>query len=108
MDYPYQPEFRRFLQQQHLAPLTIKTYDTSLSNLFNFLLANRPQFATHPDLKHLTETDVRAYLNYLQTDKRITMTTYNKILSQLLSLPLHPPINCHLPHPHASWARSNA
>ena len=83
MDYPYQPEFRRFLQQQHLAPLTIKTYDTSLSNLFNFLLANRPQFATHPDLKHLTETDVRAYLNYLQTDKRITMTTYNKILSQL-------------------------
>lgn len=83
MNYPYQREFRRFLKQQRLAPLTIKTYDTSLTNLFNYLLANRPQFAAQPDLQHLAEADIRAYLDYLQTEKHITMTTYNKILSQL-------------------------
>lgn len=83
MDYPYQREFQRFLRQKHLADLTVKTYDSSLTNLFNFLLANRPQFAAHPVLKNLSEADVRAYLDFLQTDKKITMTTYNKILSQL-------------------------
>ncbi|EEW53147.1 site-specific integrase [Limosilactobacillus antri] len=83
MDYPYQKAFRRFLSQQDLSPLTIKTYDTSLTNLFSYLQANRPQFARQPTLANLTETDVRAYLSYLQADKQITMTTYNKILSQL-------------------------
>lgn len=83
MDYPYQHSFRRFLTRRELSPLTIKTYDTTLSNLFNYLLANRPQFAQQPELVNLTETDIRAYLAYLQNDKQITMTTYNKILSQL-------------------------
>ena len=83
MDYPYQQNFRRFLDQQDLSPLTIKTYDTSLTNLFNYLRANRLLFAQQPTLNNLTETDVRAYLNYLRDDKQITMTTYNKILSQL-------------------------
>ena len=83
MDYPYQQYFRRFLDQQELSPLTIKTYDTSLTNLFNYLRANRPLLAQQPTLNNLTETDVRAYLNYLRDDKQITMTTYNKILSQL-------------------------
>lgn len=83
MDYPYQHEFRLFLRQQGLADLTIKTYDSSLTNLFNFLLANRPQYAAAPSLKNLAEADVRAYLDFLQGDRGITMTTYNKILSQL-------------------------
>lgn len=69
MDYPYQQNFRRFLDQQELSPLTIKTYDTSLTNLFNYLRANRPQFAQQPTLDNLTETDVRAYLNYLRDDQ---------------------------------------
>lgn len=83
MDYPYQREFQLFLRQKHLAELTITTYDSTLTNLFNFLLANRPQFAAYPGLKNLSEADIRAYLDFLQTDKKITMTTYNKILSQL-------------------------
>lgn len=83
MDYPYQREFRRFLYQQDLAKLTVKTYDSTLTNLFNFLLANRPQYAAAPGLKNLTEADIRAYLAFLQDNHGITMTTYNKILSQL-------------------------
>lgn len=83
MDYPYQTRFHQFLCQQKLAPLTIKTYDTTITNLFDYLLANRPEFAKHPVLANLTETDVRAYLSFLRTDRQITMTTFNKILSQL-------------------------
>ena len=83
MDYPYQTRFHQFLRQQKLAPLTIKTYDTTITNLFSYLLANRPEFAKHPVLANLTEADVRAYLSFLRTDRRITMTTFNKILSQL-------------------------
>lgn len=83
MDYPYQKSFRISLQQRKLAPLTIKTYDATITNFFNFLQANRPQFAAQPQVRKLTEADIRAYLDYLQTDKQITMTTYNKILSQL-------------------------
>lgn len=83
MDYPYQKSFHQFLSQQDLSPLTIKTYDTTITNLFNFLLSSRPGFASNPTLANLTETDIRAYLSFLQEDKHITMTTFNKILSQL-------------------------
>lgn len=84
MNYPYQKRFQAFLRDQKgLAPLTVHTYDTSLTNFFNFLMANRPAFAQRPTLDNLTEADVRAYFNMLHTKRDITMSTYNKILSQL-------------------------
>lgn len=84
MDYPYQKAFLQFLAtNQKLAKLTITTYDTTLTNFFNYLLANRRHFAAHPTLDNLTETDVRAYLDMLRTEEKITLSTYNKILSQM-------------------------
>lgn len=84
MNYPYQKQFQEFLRNQKgLAPLTVHTYETSLTNFFNFLLANRPAFARDPRLANLTESDVRAYFNMLRTQQGITMGTYNKILSHL-------------------------
>ena len=84
MNYPYQKRFQEFLRnQQKLAPLTVHTYDSTLTNFFNYLLANRPAFARDPRLANLTESDVRAYFNMLRTQQGITMGTYNKILSQL-------------------------
>lgn len=84
MDYPYQKTFLHFLSNdQELAKLTVNTYDTTLTNFFNYLVANRPNFAQQPTLANLTETDVRAYLNMLQNDQHITLSTYNKILSHL-------------------------
>lgn len=84
MNYPYQKQFQEFLRnQKKLAPLTVHTYDSTLTNFFNYLLANRPAFARDPRLANLTESDVRAYFNTLRTQQGITMGTYNKILSQL-------------------------
>lgn len=84
MNYPYQKQFQEFLRnQQKLAPLTIQTYETSLTNFFTYLMANRPAFAHNPQLNNLTESDVRAYFTMLRTQQDITMGTYNKILSHL-------------------------
>ncbi|MGM9982403.1 MAG: site-specific integrase, partial [Limosilactobacillus sp.] len=61
MNYPYQKRFQDFLRdQKKLAPLTVQTYDTSLTNFFTYLMANRPAFAHDPRLANLTESDVRA------------------------------------------------
>lgn len=84
MNYPYQKQFQDFLRdQKKLAPLTVQTYETSLTNFFSYLLANRPAFAHDPRLANLTESDVRAYFDMLRTKQGITMGTYNKILSHL-------------------------
>lgn len=84
MNYPYQKVFLQFLtENQGLAKLTVKTYDITLTNFFNYLMANRPAFAHQPKLANLTEGDVRAYLNMLQNEEGITLSTYNKILSQM-------------------------
>lgn len=49
MNYPYQKQFQDFLRdQKKLAPLTVQTYETSLTNFFSYLLANRPAFAHDP------------------------------------------------------------
>ena len=79
MNYPYQDRFQLFLNQQRLAPLTIKTYDATLTHFFTFLMDNRPEFAAEPKLKNLTETDVRAFLTALKEDEKINEMT-NHIL----------------------------
>lgn len=83
MNYPYQDRFQLFLDQQGLAPLTIKTYDATLTHFFTFLMSNRPEFAAEPKLRNLTEADVRAFLTALKEDEKITLSTYNKNLSHL-------------------------
>lgn len=83
MNYPYQKQFQLFLTQQKLAPLTIKTYDATLTHFFTFLLSDRSEFAHHPELENLSEADVRAYLSAIKSNPRITLSTYNKTLSHL-------------------------
>ncbi|MCI1975034.1 MAG: phage integrase N-terminal SAM-like domain-containing protein [Limosilactobacillus sp.] len=83
MNYPYEDRFQLFLTQQGLAPLTVKTYNATLTHFFNFLMGNRPEFAANPKLSNLTEADVRAFLVALKEDEKITLSTYNKTLSHL-------------------------
>ncbi len=81
--YPYQTTFEAFLISQGLAPLTVTTYTTTLTGFFDFLRANRPAFAHHPQVDRVTETDVRSYFNYLKEERQATLATTNKVLSHL-------------------------
>lgn len=83
MNYPYQDRFTLFLKQQGLAPLTVKTYDATLTHFFTYLMSNRPEFAANPQLKNLAEADVRSFLTALKENEQVTLSTYNKNLSHL-------------------------
>lgn len=81
--YPYQAAFHRELKARGRAPMTIDAYDATLRQLFNYLEDQRPGYAHDPNAKNVTETDVRAYLNWLRDEQDITLATFNKVLSQL-------------------------
>lgn len=81
--YPYQAAFHRELKARGRAPMTIDAYDATLRQLFNYLEDQRPGYAHDPSAKNVTETDVRAYLNWLRDEQDITLATFNKVLSQL-------------------------
>lgn len=81
--YPYQAAFHRELKARDRAPMTIDAYDATLRQLFNYLEDQRPGYAHDPSAKNVTETDVRAYLNWLRDEQDITLATFNKVLSQL-------------------------
>lgn len=81
--YPYQAAFHRELKAKGRAPMTIDAYDATLRQLFNYLEDQRPGYAHDPSVKNVTETDVRAYLNWLRDEQDITLATFNKVLSQL-------------------------
>lgn len=81
--YPYQAAFHRELKARGRAPMTIDAYDATLRQLFNYLEDQRPGYTHDPSAKNVTETDVRAYLNWLRDEQDITLATFNKVLSQL-------------------------
>lgn len=81
--YPYQTAFHRELKAIGRAQMTIDAYDATLCQLFNYLEDQRPIYAHDPSANNVTETDVRAYLNWLRDEQDITLATFNKVLSQL-------------------------
>lgn len=81
--YPYQTAFHRELKAIGRAQMTIDAYDATLRQLFNYLEDQRPIYAHDPSANNVTETDVRAYLNWLRDEQDITLATFNKVLSQL-------------------------
>lgn len=80
--YPAEQGFTNFLTNQGLATSTIDSYGQTIRQLLAFLAADRPE-ALVDSLNSVSTTDLRAYLNYLQTQRKITLNSYNKILAQL-------------------------
>lgn len=80
MDYPYQTAFETALAQEGRAPLTIKGYHDTLTRFFAFLAG---QLGDEPQVKDITEADVRSFFIALQESKPLTLATYNKHLSYL-------------------------
>lgn len=80
--FPYQKSFAVFLKNQSLSHITVASYQSSISNLFTFLRANRPE-ALSDGVSAINETDIRAYFDYLQQQRQITLGSYNKTLSQI-------------------------
>ena len=66
--YPYQTAFHRELKAIGRAQMTIDAYDATLRQLFNYLEDQRPIYAHDPSANNVTETDVRAYLNWLRDE----------------------------------------
>ena len=81
MTYPYQQQFRAFLQAKQKSPITIDNYDAAVAQFFTFLVDQGRSTQLH----NITENDVRAYFAALQDYQSITISTYNKLLSQLNS-----------------------
>lgn len=81
MQYPYQQPFRTFLNANHKSAITIDNYDAAVAQFFTFLVDQ----GRSSQLSDITENDVRAYLAALQDYQAITISTYNKLLSQLNS-----------------------
>lgn len=80
MDYPYQTAFEANLREQGLAPSTIQGYHDNLTRFFAFLADQKDD---EPNVKEITEADLRAFFNALQAEIGITLSTYNKLLSYL-------------------------
>ncbi len=81
MQYPYQQPFRSFLKAKQKSAITIDNYDAAVAQFFTFLVDQ----GRSSKLRDITENDVRAYLAALQDYQSITISTYNKLLSQLNS-----------------------
>ncbi|WP_283582783.1 phage integrase N-terminal SAM-like domain-containing protein [Limosilactobacillus difficilis] len=80
--YPYQTSFELYLKSQQLSQATIITYSVTVAQLFKFLMANRPQ-ALQNGPRSVNTADVRAYFDYLEAERRITLASYNKTLAQV-------------------------
>ncbi|MCI1288096.1 MAG: phage integrase N-terminal SAM-like domain-containing protein [[Lactobacillus] timonensis] len=80
--YPAKQGFTTFLTNQGLAASTIDSYGQTIHQLLTFLSANRPEALTD-SLNSVSTTDLRAYLNYLREQRKITLNSHNKTLAQL-------------------------
>lgn len=79
-DYPLQTAFQLFLKKTGLAPITIRNYDHTITQLFSFLVT------LHEDqvgADSVTSSDLRQYIDYLRAHHRLNDRTYNKLISQL-------------------------
>lgn len=82
VNFPYSKAFELFLHSDSLSSATISSYESTIASFFTFLSANRPQALTD-GIKSIEETDVRAFFDYLQSTRQITLGSYNKTLAQL-------------------------
>lgn len=84
MSFPYEKRFRHYLATKRI--LERNTQDDicrDVADLFNYLRHFNSLYQKDPDLSKLEESDIRDYLNMLQTKRGIKPTTYNKVLTHL-------------------------
>lgn len=78
--YPYQVQFARWEKNiQHLSQKSISNADHCLTNFFNYAQGN---FAS-PELEDIKASDIRDYLNQLDTKEHLATTTINKYTSYI-------------------------
>ena len=86
MDFPYKERFINYLKNDRfLADSTIKDLTEDVQRLFNYLRENNPTYQSTADLNQITELEIKEYLSWLQIQRQIKNSTYNKILTHLNS-----------------------
>ncbi|MEJ6400658.1 phage integrase N-terminal SAM-like domain-containing protein [Nicoliella lavandulae] len=82
-NYPYQANFETYLKQVALAPITISEYSSTLIDLFEYLSNFNHGYQKDHRVNQLYDRDIQQYMNMLVSERNITNTTYNKVLSHL-------------------------
>ncbi|UQS86568.1 phage integrase N-terminal SAM-like domain-containing protein [Nicoliella spurrieriana] len=82
-NYPYQKNFELYLHQVPLAQITIDEYSATLIDLFEYLSNFNRGYQRDHRVSELFDRDVQQYMNMLVSERNITNTTYNKVLSHL-------------------------
>lgn len=86
MDFPYKERFINYLKNNRLlANSTVKDLTEDVQRLFNYLRENNPTYQSTADLNQITELEIKEYLSWLQIQRQIKNSTYNKILTHLNS-----------------------
>lgn len=86
MDFPYKERLINYLKNDRfLADSTIKDLTEDVQRLFNYLRENNPTYQSTADLNQITELEIKEYLSWLQIQRQIKNSTYNKILTHLNS-----------------------
>ena len=86
MDFPYKKRFINYLKNDRLlADSTIRDLTEDVQRLFNYLRENNPIYQATADLNQITELEIKEYLSWLQIQRQIKNSTYNKILTHLNS-----------------------
>ncbi|CAI2673533.1 phage integrase N-terminal SAM-like domain-containing protein [Apilactobacillus apinorum] len=82
-NYPYQDSFENNLLSKDLSKVTIDEYNKILAELFNYLSEFNKGYQSDHRVENLFNRDIEAYLNMLLTNRQISNSTYNKILSHI-------------------------
>lgn len=82
-NYPYQDSFEKNLLSKDLSKVTIDEYNKILAELFNYLSEFNKGYQSDHRVENLFNRDIEAYLNMLLTNRQISNSTYNKILSHI-------------------------
>lgn len=81
MDYPYQPEFRRYCDyQKHYSDGTKLIMKKSLTNFWRYYSGNSVAAA---NINNVRDADIQAFLDDLETKLKLHKNTINKYLSHL-------------------------
>lgn len=86
MDFPFHESFTEYLtNDRFLAESTIKDLTADIQRLFNYLRQHSSSYQKNPALNQITDLDLKEYLGWLQIQKNIKNSTYNRILTHLNS-----------------------
>lgn len=84
MSFPYQERFTNYLASElFLADSTINDLVNDVERFFKYLRQENSNYINNPSVLNLSELDVKEYLGFLQIQKNIKNSTYNKILTHL-------------------------